>query len=136
MKPVKAKRDPIEILDHAWIPAAFAVGVAVAVVSCLTPKSPVSQVTDVSSLIQCVSKDWGEPVLTIAGDCSAGEVAVVEDAIADIELLAEENAGLSTPSDAGTNDAGQPPAVAALRASFPYSGNPRISVLLQEKRWR
>ena len=89
---------------------------------CLTPKTPLQQVQDVSAEWVCVSNDWGKPIATIALDCTGDTIAVVEDLIADIELA--------------LGVVAMPTALAAkapIYSSSPYANMPNIQALVLSK---
>ena len=103
------------VRDQPWV--IFNYGVAAglciwAVQACLAPISPAKQAADAKVLLECVQKDWGQPVLVIATDCTTDSVILAEDVIADVEALLE-----GPLTDAGTGSA----ASSAQAALFPYN---------------
>jgi hypothetical protein len=79
--------------------------------------SLVQQEQDFAAATECVSKDWGQPIGTIASDCFGGILTAAEDAVADVEALFEK-----THPDAG------------VTASFPYADDSRAMARLTAKR--
>jgi hypothetical protein len=93
---------------------------------CLQPRSVTQQLVDGQALFNCVSSHWGEPPLQLAGECADGALAVVEDVIADIEMLLQKH----TP-DAGSSDAGAE--AGAPAGADPYAGDPHVQALVAKK---
>jgi hypothetical protein len=91
----------------------------VAMVDCLQPPTGATQAQNADSELQCVLDHWGQPVETIALACTANEITLAEDLLADVEALLEK----SSAPDGGM-------------FSNPYRDNPRIQGKLAERRAR
>jgi hypothetical protein len=89
----------------------------VSCVSCVSGASVQQQEQDFAAEAACVAAHWGQPVITIALDCTSQDIAVVEDIVVDIELAIEGNPSV---------DGGAPPIVADAGAAFPYASNASI----------
>jgi hypothetical protein len=100
------------------VKSAFMLPLLACIAACLIPRSPAQQIVDGETLIACVETDWGQPIGTIAADCTGGALTVAEDAVADVEILFEGS------SDAGTG---------VTLTSFPYKDNPNIVAKVNAK---
>jgi hypothetical protein len=95
--------------------------IAVVIAACIPARSPSQQWADAETEIGCVQRDWGQPIATIAHDCTQDAIAVAEDLVADVELLF----GLFGGSKSG-----------ALVSTSPYAALPGVQASVLRKSGR
>lgn len=100
----------------------IAVAAPLLLCGCVQPKSPAQQAADFSNAFTCVRNDWGKPIAVIAGDCFQSITTAAEDAVADVEAIAEGSAILASQD------------VTKIQAVFPYASDARVAAEIPAKR--
>ena len=92
--------------------------------ACIKPPTPAQQAQDAEALTVCIAQYFGMPVAVVAAACTANEIVVAEDAIADFEYGIEK--ATNTLPDAGM--ASTP----TMKLPAVYSTDPEILAHLEK----